>query len=124
MLPLSPPPFQVYQEWQDADVVTLYKMKGNRKDPTNYRGIFLLDIAGKILASVIDARIKKLIERNVSDTQCGFRPRRSTSHLIHILRRAQEACRVSNLKAYAVFIDFKKALILPQGKRYESVWSG
>jgi hypothetical protein len=93
-------------------------MKGDRKDPTNYRGI-LLDIAGKILASVIDARLKKLIERNVSDTQCGFRPRRSPSHLIHILRRAQEACRVSNLKAYAVFIDFKKAFDSPPR---EALW--
>jgi hypothetical protein len=61
-----------------------------------------LDIAGKILASVIDERLKELIEKDVSDTQCGFRQRRSTMHLIHIVQRVQEACRYSNLKAYSV----------------------
>ncbi len=91
----------------------MYTMKGDRKDPGNYRGIFLLDTAGKILATVIDTRLKKLVERCVSDTQCGFQPRRSTTHLIHVLRRAQEACRLSNLKVYAVFIDFKKAFDSP-----------
>jgi hypothetical protein len=60
-------------------------MKGDRQDPSNYRGIFLLDIAGKTLASVIEERLKKLIEKKVSDTQCGFRQRRSTTHLIHIV---------------------------------------
>ncbi len=78
-----------------------------------------MDIAGKILASVIDERLKKLIEKNVSDTQCGFRQRRSTAHLIHIVRRVQEACRYSNLKAYAVFIDFKKAFDSPPR---EALW--
>jgi hypothetical protein len=73
-------PFQVYQEWQDADVVTLFKMRGDRKDPTNYRGI-LLDIAGKILASVIDARLKKLIERNVQSSASCER-RRPVSRLL------------------------------------------
>jgi hypothetical protein len=57
----------MYQEWQDADVVTLYKMKGSKLDPGNYRGIFLLDIAGKVLATVIDMRLKKLIDNCVSD---------------------------------------------------------
>jgi hypothetical protein len=31
-------------------MVTLYKIKGDPAFPGNYRGIFLLDIAGKVLA--------------------------------------------------------------------------
>jgi hypothetical protein len=45
-----PPRVKILQQWQDADVVTLYKMKGGLTDPGNYRGIFLLDVAGKDLA--------------------------------------------------------------------------
>ncbi len=96
-------------------MVTLYKSKGLRSDPGNYRGIFLLDVAGKILASVIDARLKKLIDC-VGDSQCGFRPKRSTSHLIHVVRRAQEACRLANVRSYAVFVDFAKAFDSPPRK--------
>ena len=104
---------KIYQSWQDADVVTLYKGKGAQSDPGSYRGIFLLDVAGKILGSVIENRLKTIVESEVSDTQNGFRARRSTSHMIHVLRRTQEACREANLKTFAVFIDYKKAFDSP-----------
>jgi hypothetical protein len=94
-------------------MVTLYKMKGDRKDPGNYRGIFLLDTAGKVFVTVIDTRLKKLVEKCLSEMQCGFRLRRSTIYLIHVLRHAHEACRLFNLKACAVFADFKKAFVSP-----------
>jgi hypothetical protein len=45
----STPWIKIVQQWQDTDVVTLYKMKGDPTDPDNYRGIFLLDVAGKVL---------------------------------------------------------------------------
>jgi hypothetical protein len=109
----SPPRARVFQTWQDADVVTLYKQKGDPTDPGNYRGIFLLDVAGKVLTSVIDKRLKVLIEESVSDSQHGFRKGRSTSHLIHVMRRTQEACKEAGVKAYAVFVDFAKAFDSP-----------
>jgi hypothetical protein len=86
-----PPKTDILQTWQDADV-TLFKMKGDPTDPGNYRGFFLFDVAGKVLASVNDERLKTLIEGSVSDAQCGFRRNCSTSHLIRILGRTQEAC--------------------------------
>ncbi len=122
----APPRAKVLQQWQDADVVTLYKLKGDPTDPTNYRGIFLLDVAGKVLASVINQRLKVLLEESISDAQCGFRQNRSTSHLIHALRRTQEACRRANVKAYAVFVDFAKAFDSPpRAAIWECLeWSG
>jgi hypothetical protein len=83
----------VFQTWQDADVITLYKQKGDPTGPGNYRGIFLLDVAGKVLTSVIGKRLKVLIEETVSDSQHGFRKSRPTSHLIHVMRHTQEACK-------------------------------
>ncbi len=63
----------VFQTWQDADVITLYKQKGDPTDPGNSRGIFLLDVAGKDLTSVMDKRLKVLIEDTVSDSKHGLR---------------------------------------------------
>jgi hypothetical protein len=72
---------------------TPIKGKGSEKDPGNYRGIFLLEVAGKILASVLNERLQKAAEGWLSDCQNGFRKKRSTAHSIHILRRVQEACK-------------------------------
>ena len=47
----------VSKVWQDAEVVTLFK-KGKTKDPGNYRDIFLLEVTGKDLTSVIAAHLK------------------------------------------------------------------
>ncbi len=96
--------------------LTLFKLKGSRRDPSNYRGIFLLDVAGKVLASVINKRLGTLVEELVGDSQNGFRARRSTTHLIHSLRRAQEGCKRAGLKAFAVFVDFEKAFDSPPRK--------
>jgi len=117
---------KVFQAWQDAEVVTLFKGKGARSDPSNYRGIFLLDVAGKVLATVIERRLRQAAEDWLSDSQNGFREKRSTSHSIHVLRRIQEACRSADLKAFAVFIDFEKVFDSPpRAALYECLdWIG
>ncbi len=67
----GPPRIKVLQQWQDADIVTLYTHKGDPMDPSNYRGIFLLDVVGKVLTSIINQRLKVLFEESISDAQCG-----------------------------------------------------
>ena len=98
--------------WQDASCVTLFK-KGDKKDPGNYRGIFLLDVAGKILTSVIAERISKIADPWLRDEQCGFRKRRGTTQQIFALRRLQEEAMRADKPLCAVFIDFKKAFDSP-----------
>ena len=116
----------VFQAWQDAVVHMIYKGKGSRSDPNNYRGVFLLDVAGKILASVIDSRVRQAANAYLGDSQNGFRAKRSTSHSIHVLRRIQEACREVDMKAYCLFIDFEKAFDSPpRAALYECLeWIG
>jgi len=98
----------VYKGWRDAEVVTIFK-KGSRTDPGNYRGIFLLEIAGKILAGVLCRRLSNLVETYVADTQCGFRKRRGTTHAILSIRRVQAEVRRAGVPTAAAFVDFTKA---------------
>ena len=53
----------VPQDMRDSKIITLYKIKGERSDCNNYRGISLLSIVGKVFARVIVIRLQKLAER-------------------------------------------------------------
>ena len=98
------------RDFRDATIVSLFKNKGSRTDCGNYRGISLLSIAGKILARVILNRlIESVSEQNLPETQCGFRPNRSTVDMIFTVRQVQEKCVEQNMDLFAVFIDLTKA---------------
>ena len=57
---------------KDANIVTLYKNKGNTGDCNNYCGISLLSVVGKPLAHVVLKRIQVLVDRIYPESQCGF----------------------------------------------------
>jgi len=59
----------VPQDMRDATIVTLYRNKGERSDCSNYRGISLLSIVGKVYARVILTRLQKLAERIYPESQ-------------------------------------------------------
>jgi hypothetical protein len=56
----------VPQEWKDARLVTIFKNKGSRTDPGNFRGISLLSIAGKIFARVLLNRLNLHISERIA----------------------------------------------------------
>ena len=68
----------VPQDMRDAMIVTLFINKGDRNYCNNYRRISLLSIVGKIFARVVLTRIQVLDKRAYPESQCGFRPGKST----------------------------------------------
>ena len=78
---------------RDANIVTLYKKKGDRGDCNNYCGISLLNIVGKLFTKVVLMKLRVLAERIYPVSQCGFRAQRATIDLIFSLRQLQEKCR-------------------------------
>jgi hypothetical protein len=108
----------LFQSWREAEVITLYKGKGSRNDPNNYRGIFLLDVAGKILAKIVHFRLAGLVESSISDTQFGFRPHRSTVQSIFLLKQMQQAARYKGESLVAAFVKLTKAFDSLLDRRY------
>ena len=102
---------QVPQDFKDADLVHLYKNKGDSKCCDNHRGISLLCIAGKIFARLQLNRLNKHIEDIglIPESQCGFRPGRGTTDMVFALRQIQEKCRLYSEDLYLLFIDLTKA---------------
>ena len=80
----------VPQDTRDANIVTLYKNKGERSDCNNYRAIYLLSTVNKVFARVI---LVRLAERVYPESQCGFRAERSTIDMVFSLHQLQEKCR-------------------------------
>ena len=52
----------VHRDMRDANIVTLYKNKGDRSDCNNYRGISLLIVVGKVFARVALTELQILAE--------------------------------------------------------------
>ena len=97
---------------RDANVVTLYKNKGDRGDCNNYRGISLLSVVVKVFARVVLTRLQILAEQVYPESQCGFRANRSTVDMIFSLRQLQEKCREQRQPLFVAFIDLTKAFDL------------
>ena len=98
------------QDLRDSVIITLYKNKGVKSNCSNYRGITLLSIAGKVLARVLLNRLVPTIaEEILPESQCGFRENRGTMDMVFVLRQLQEKCREQNKGLYATFVDLTKA---------------
>ena len=62
------------RSWSIGSIIPIHK-KGDEKLPSNYRGITLLPIIGKLLSSILNDRLLEWAETNkkVNDGQFGFR---------------------------------------------------
>ena len=98
----------VVDEWSIARCKLLEK-KGDLGLCKNWRGICLLDIASKILDSVLVQRLQAVMEEEGMESQTGFRYFRGTIDgaftVINALRKRQE----HNLESFVAFIDLIKA---------------
>ena len=102
---------KVPQAFKDADLVHLYKNKGDIKCCDNHRGISLLCIAGKIFARILLNRLVSHLEAIslIPESQCGFVAGRSTIDPCFALRQLQEKCWLHNRDLYLLFVDLTKA---------------
>ena len=95
-------------DWTRGIVFPIYK-DGDKRDPSNYRGITLLSIVGKVYAQILNDRLVRWSERHkvIVEEQGGFRPRRGCPDqlftLVELLRNRGKK------GTYCCFIDVKKA---------------
>ncbi len=95
-------------DWQTGVVVPIFK-NGDQRDCSNYRGITLLSLPGKVFARIIERRCREIIEPKIQDIQCGFRPGRGTTDQIFTLQQTLEKAWEFAKPVYSLFIDLEKA---------------
>ena len=98
----------VVGDWRDAVVVPIPK-KGDLRLCDNWRGISLLDVAGKVLAQIIQERLQIISERVLPESQCGFRKGRGCIDMVFVGRQMVEKCREHNDSLFVLFVDLQKA---------------
>ena len=69
------------QDMKDAQLITLFKNKGSRKDCNNYQAISLLSLVGKLFRTLL-SRLQVLTDRVYPKGQCGFRKKRLTNDML------------------------------------------
>ena len=95
-------------DWTRGIIFPIYK-DGDNRDPSNYRGITLLSIVGKVYAQILNDRLVRWSEKHkiIVEEQGGFRPRRGCPDqlftLVELLRNRGKK------GTYCCFIDVKKA---------------
>ena len=101
---------EVPQQWKDVILMVLHKNK-DRTECGNYGSISLVAHAGKILLKIIARRLSEFCERVgiLPEEQSGFRPNRSTTDMMFVIRRLQELARKKRIPLYVCSIDLTKA---------------
>jgi hypothetical protein len=87
---------EIVEDWTLAILIRLFKNKGDKTQCDNYRGISLLVVASKLFARVILNRVQSLIDRQLLETQAGFRANRSTDDQVVTLEMAMKKFREFN----------------------------
>ena len=85
--------------------------EGSYNECGNYRGISPVAHAGKIPLKIIARRLSEYCKRVgiLLEEQSGFRPKRSTTDIMFVIRRLQELMRKKRIPLYVCFIDLTKA---------------
>ena len=99
------------EAWYVGKIIPIYKQKGDKSDPSNYRPITLLSCMGKLFTSVINNRLQSFAEKyeTISECQAGFRKRFSTTDHIFALHTLVNLLQCSKKKLFCSFIDLKGA---------------
>ncbi|TWW76634.1 hypothetical protein D4764_12G0000240 [Takifugu flavidus] len=95
-------------DWQTSVVVPIFK-SGDQRVCSNYRGITLLSLPGKVYTRVLEKRIRLIVEPLIEEEQCGFRPGCGTTDELFNLAGVLEGSREFAQPVHMRFVDLEKA---------------
>ena len=98
------------KSWKEGYIVPIFK-SNNPLDPTNYRGITILNCLGKLFNNVLNNRLNTHFENNkiIDNSQIGFSKNNRASDHIYTLKTLIDKYTKNKKKLFTCFIDFKKA---------------
>ena len=102
---------KIPDEWREASITPIYKQKGAKSDPGNYRPVSLTNVVGKLLERIVKNEIEHHLESNklMSESQHGFRAGRSVqTNMVDFLNTTTKW--LDEGRSFdVVYLDFAKA---------------
>ena len=86
-------------------IVPVHKGKGERTECSNYRGISLLSVVGKIYVGILVDRVHKMTEGLIDDEQGVFRAGRGCLDQIFTLKQIGENAQEKKFRVYVSFMN-------------------
>ena len=83
--------------------------KGDLSNPNNWRGIVLMEITSKLMATAINIRLQVLLENYGARNQYGGLPRTGCQDAVFFLKPILQERKDKNLDTWALFMDLIKA---------------
>ena len=104
------------EQWLTGDVIPIFKNKGDKLDPQNFRPITIISCFGKLFTSILNTRLNEFSEeyRIICENQGGFRKGYSTIDNLFVLHTLIHIMKNKKKKLFCAFIDFAKA--------FDTVW--
>ena len=95
-------------DWKNQIIVPIHK-HGARSLCENYRGIALLCVASKVFGRAILNKMQNVIEKQLGENQCGFRPNRGCCDQIYAAKILMQRAKEFQKPIHLCFIDLQKA---------------
>jgi hypothetical protein len=98
-------------DWCIGLIVPIFKKKGSKFDPNNYRGITLLSCLGKLFTLCVNIRLTKFVTDRgiIGEEQAAFREGYSTIDHAFVLNEIINLYLHKKERLYCCFIDYQKA---------------
>ena len=96
-------------DWVCACIVPLFKGKGDKYECSNYRGISLLSVVGKVYGRILINRIRDMTVNAIMDVQGGFLKGRGCTDQVFVIRQVCEKYMSRGKNVYFAFMDLEKA---------------
>lgn len=68
------------------------------------------------MSTILRNRIQEYVQNEIGDNNAGFRPQRSVTHQLFVVKELQDIHGESNKELYVICLDFLKA--------YMTLWKG
>ena len=106
----------VPEQWLWGDIIPIYKNKGDKFDPKNFRPITIISCFGKLFTSILNIRLNKFSDEYsvICENQRGFRKGYSTTDNLFTIYTLITIMKNKKKKLFCAFIDFAKA--------FDTVW--
>ena len=97
------------QQWKNANIILVYRQKGDRAECDNSCGISLLSVASKVQAKIMLTRpLDHIVDLTLPESQCSFQHGLSTIDMKFVAWYLQEKCE-QHQDLYMAFVNLAKA---------------